>query len=55
MTTQRWTAEYRMVTDVASADSELTTLGTYVIEAGTNIVTTGCRMSTGGVSDLRES
>jgi hypothetical protein len=39
VTSQRWTAEYRMVTDVASADSELTTLGIYVVEAGTNIVT----------------
>ena len=41
VTPQRWTAEYRMVTDVASADSELTTLGIYVVEAGTNIVTKG--------------
>jgi hypothetical protein len=28
-----------MVADVTRADSEVTTLGTYVVEAGTNIVT----------------
>ena len=39
VTPQRWTAEYRMVTDVSRADSEVTTLGTYVVEAGSNIVT----------------
>ena len=39
VTTERWTAEYRIVADVASADSDVTTLGTYVVEAGTNIVT----------------
>jgi alkaline phosphatase D len=38
VTPERWTAEYRMVTDVASADSEVTTLGVYAVEAGTNIV-----------------
>ena len=39
VTTERWIAEYRIVADVADADSEVTTLGTYVVEAGTNIVT----------------
>jgi alkaline phosphatase D len=39
VTTERWTAEYRIVADVANADSEVTTLGTYVVEAGTNLVT----------------
>jgi alkaline phosphatase D len=38
VTPERWTAEYRLVVDVSSADSEVTTLGTYVVEAGTNIV-----------------
>jgi alkaline phosphatase D len=38
VTPDRWTAEYRMVADVSRADSEVTTLGTYVVEAGTNIV-----------------
>ncbi len=38
VTRDRWTAEYRMVADVSRADSEVTTLGTYVVEAGTNIV-----------------
>jgi alkaline phosphatase D len=39
VTTARWTAEYRIVADVSNADSEVTTLGTYVVEAGTNLVT----------------
>lgn len=39
VTPQRWTAEYRIVTDVSLADSEVTTLGTYTVDAGTNIVT----------------
>ena len=39
VTTERWIAEYRIVADVADADSEVTTLGTYVVEAGTNLVT----------------
>ena len=38
VTPDRWTAEYRMVADVSRADSEVATLGTYVVEAGTNIV-----------------
>jgi alkaline phosphatase D len=39
VTPERWTAEYRIVADVSNADSEVTTFGTYVVEAGTNIVT----------------
>ena len=39
VTAERWTAEYRIVADVADAASEVTTLGTYVVEAGTNLVT----------------
>lgn len=38
VTPERWTAEYRMVAEVSSADSVVTTLGTYVVEAGMNIV-----------------
>jgi len=39
VTPARWTAEYRIVADVTNADSEVTSLGTYAVEAGTNIVT----------------
>ena len=39
VTPDRWTAEYRIVADVSRDDSEVTTLGTYVVEVGTNIVT----------------
>jgi alkaline phosphatase D len=39
VTAERWTAEYRIVTDVSDAASEVTTLGTYVVDAGTNLVT----------------
>jgi alkaline phosphatase D len=39
VTVERWTADYRFVADVLDAASEVTTLGTYVVEAGTNIVT----------------
>lgn len=38
VTSERWTAEYRIVTDVSRADSEVTTLGTYVVEVGSNTV-----------------
>jgi hypothetical protein len=38
VTPQRWVADYRFVTDVSSADSEVTSLGTYAVDAGTNIV-----------------
>jgi alkaline phosphatase D len=36
---QRWTADYRFVADVSRADSEVSVLGSYVVEAGTNTVT----------------
>ena len=39
VTAERWTAEYRIVADVTNRDSEVTTLGTYVVDAGTSIVT----------------
>jgi alkaline phosphatase D len=39
VTPQRWTAEYRIVTDVSREDSEVTTLGIYAVDVGTNIVT----------------
>ncbi|MGB8858330.1 MAG: alkaline phosphatase D family protein [Ilumatobacteraceae bacterium] len=38
VTPERWTAEYRIVTDVDDPDSEVTTFGTYVVETGTNTV-----------------
>jgi alkaline phosphatase D len=38
VTPQRWTAEYRIVGDVSRADSEVTSLASYVVEAGTNTV-----------------
>jgi alkaline phosphatase D len=38
VTPQHWTAEYRFVADVARADSEVSTFGTYVVEAGSNTV-----------------
>jgi alkaline phosphatase D len=39
VTPQRWIADYRYVTDVSLADSEVTSLGSYVVESGSNIVT----------------
>ncbi|MCE9623676.1 MAG: alkaline phosphatase D family protein [Actinomycetia bacterium] len=38
VTPDLWTAEYRVVTDVASLDSEVTTYSTYVVESGSNTV-----------------
>jgi alkaline phosphatase D len=38
VTTQRWTAEYRIVADVKRADSEVTSLASYVVEIGSNTV-----------------
>ena len=38
VTPQRWTADYRIVTDVSRADSEVTSLASYVVEVGSNIV-----------------
>ena len=38
VTPQRWTAEYRIVTDVSNADSPVTSLASYVVESGTNTV-----------------
>ncbi len=38
VTPEQWTAEYRMVADVSNADSEVTTQGTYVVQAGSNTV-----------------
>jgi alkaline phosphatase D len=38
VTPDRWTAEYRIVADVSRADSEVTSLGTYVVEVGSNTV-----------------
>ena len=38
VTPERWTAEYRIVTDVSDPDSEVTTFGTYTIEAGSSTV-----------------
>ncbi len=38
VTPEQWTAEYRMVTDVTSPDSEVTTYGSYIVEAGSNTV-----------------
>ncbi|MEO7372130.1 MAG: alkaline phosphatase D family protein [Ilumatobacteraceae bacterium] len=39
VTPDHWTAEYRIVADVSRADSEVSTLGTYGVVAGTNTVT----------------
>jgi alkaline phosphatase D len=39
VTPERWTAEYRVVADVSSADSAVTTFATYVVEVGSNTVT----------------
>ncbi|HEY0518586.1 MAG TPA: alkaline phosphatase D family protein [Ilumatobacteraceae bacterium] len=39
VTPDRWVAEYRLVADVTRADSEVTTLGSYAVDVGTNIVT----------------
>ncbi len=39
VTPDRWLAEYRIVADVSRDDSEVTTLGTYAVDVGTNIVT----------------
>ncbi len=38
VTPERWTAEYRMVTDVGNPDSEVTSFGTYTVEAGSDTV-----------------
>jgi alkaline phosphatase D len=38
VTPDRWTADYRIVTDVSRADSEVTSLGSYVVEVGSNTV-----------------
>ena len=38
VTPERWTAEYRSVTDVDNPDSEVTSFGTYTVEAGSNTV-----------------
>jgi len=38
VTPTEWTAEYRIVADVSSPDSEVTTYGTYVVQAGSNTV-----------------
>jgi len=38
VTPERWTAEYRIVTDVGNPDSEVTAFGTYMVEAGSNTV-----------------
>ncbi len=38
VTPELWTAEYRIVTDVALPDSEVTTFGSYVVESGSNTV-----------------
>jgi alkaline phosphatase D len=39
VTPQRWVADYRYVTDVSRADSEVTSLGSYVVESGSNTAT----------------
>jgi alkaline phosphatase D len=39
VTRQQWTADYRIVTDLASPESTVTTFATYVVAAGTNTVT----------------
>jgi len=39
VTPERWVADYRFVADVSNADSEVTSLGTYAVDAGTSIVT----------------
>ena len=38
VTPERWSAEYRIVTDVLDADSALTVYGTYTVESGSNTV-----------------
>ena len=38
VTPELWTAEYRIVTDAMSPDSEVTTYGTYEVESGSNTV-----------------
>ncbi len=38
VTPERWTAEFRIVTEVGNPDSEVTSFGTYVVEAGSNTV-----------------
>jgi alkaline phosphatase D len=38
VTPQRWTAEYRIVTDVSKADSEVTSFSTCVVDIGSNTV-----------------
>src|SRR4029079_18795206 len=39
VTPDRWLADSRFVADVSNADSEVTSLGTYAVDAGTSIVT----------------
>ena len=39
VTPERWIAEYRMVTDVDDADSDVTVYGTYTVESGSSTVT----------------
>lgn len=38
VTPTRWTADYRIVTDVSSPDSTVTSYGTFTVDAGTNTV-----------------
>ena len=38
VTPERWTAEYRIVAEVDNPESEVTTFGTYTVEAGSNTV-----------------
>ena len=38
VTPERWTAEYRIVTEVDNPGSEVTSYGTYTVEAGSNTV-----------------
>ena len=38
VTPDRWSAEYRIVTDVSKADSEVISFSTYVVDSGTNTV-----------------
>ncbi len=38
VTPERWTTEYRSVSDVNNPDSEVTSFGTYTVEAGSNTV-----------------
>ena len=38
VTPERWAAEYRIVTEVDNPGSEVTSYGTYTVEAGSNTV-----------------